>query len=193
MINRRNIILFIPLFLVITFPLWKIPVASFLTPRGGGEENTVQHSGETTHDFAMEHITILQNQNGKKTATIRAARALTGTNKNEFLLELVNADILDKNNEITNIVAELGTYNMETKLLILENNVLINRVAGNQKMMTDYMIYSDADRTIKSPGRTEFIGEAFNIVGGKMDYNIETEQYVLSKRVFCVIGGFIEQ
>ncbi len=193
MINRRNIILFIPLFLFITFPLWKIPVANFLTPRGGGEENKVQHSGDTTHDFAMEQVTILQNQNGKKTATIRAARALTGENKNEFLLESVNADIMDKNNEVTNIIAELGTYNMETKQLILEKNVLINRVTGNQKMMTDYMIYSDVNRTIKSPGRTEFIGEAFNIVGGQMDYNIETEQYVLSKRVNCVIGGFIEQ
>lgn len=193
MINRRNIILFIPIFLVITFPFWKIPVANFLTPRSTGEEGKVQHHTDTTHDFSMEGVIILQNQNGKKTATIRAARALTGDNKNEFLLESVNADIMDKNNDVTNIVAEIGNYNMETKQLILEKNVLINRVSGNQKMMTEYMIYSDVDRTVKSPGRTEFIGEAFNIVGGQMDYNIETEQYVLSKRVHCVIGGFIEQ
>ena len=152
----------------------------------------MQHSGDTTHNFAMEHVTIVQNQNGKKTATIRATRALTGDNKNEFLLESVNADILDKNNQVTNIIAETGNYNMETKQLILEKNVLINRVSSNQKMMTNYMIYSDVDRTIKSPGRTEFIGEAFNIVGGQMEYNIETEQYVLSKGVNCVIGGFIE-
>ena len=32
---NRNIIWIIPLFFIITYPLWSIPVGNFLTPRGG--------------------------------------------------------------------------------------------------------------------------------------------------------------
>ncbi len=189
MINRRNIILFIPIFLFVTFPLWRIPVTKFLAPRVDNEPAGEKHQSGTTHDFEMEGVTILQNQNGKKTATIRAKVAQTGENPNEFVLEWVDADVIGDKSEVTNIIAQTGLYNVDTKLLILEKNVIIRRVEDKQTMRSDYVVYNDKKRTVVSPGKTEFIGEDFNIVGGSMNYDIKTESYRLSKRVHCIIGG----
>ena len=190
LVNKRNFTLFIPLLLVATFPIWKIPVANFLTPRGGEEPENIKNRNTASHDFAMDQVKILQNQNGKKTAVIRANSAMTGDNANEFHLEIVDADIIDKHNQITNVVAETGSYNVNTEILTLRKNVVIKRLEGKQTMYTDYLVYSDKERTVTSPGKTRFVGEAFNIVGGRMDYDIKTDSYKLSKRVNCVIGGF---
>ena len=192
MVNKRNIILFIPIFLVLTFPIWKIPVASFLSPRGGDEPEDIQGRNESSHDFAMDQVKILQNQNGKKTAIIRAKSALTGDNANEFHLESVDADLIDKDNKITNVVAETGSYNVNTEILTLRKDVVITRLEGDRTMYSQLLIYSDKERTVNSPGKVRFVGEEFNIVGGSMVYDIKTDSYQLSNRVKCVIGGFVE-
>lgn len=192
MINKRNITLFIPILLFITFPVWKVPLANFLTPRSSGDShNTAQHN-QGSHDFSMNQVKILQNQDGKKTAIIRAESALSGDNSNEFFLNQVNADILDKNDNITNVVAKRGTYNVKTEILLLDEDVVIHREDGNQVMYSDHLIYSDKDRTVISPGTTRFVGPEFDIIGGMMEYDIKADSYRLSKRVKCVIGGLLD-
>lgn len=193
MINKRNITLFIPIFLVLTYPIWKIPVAAFLSPRGGEEPEEVQGRNETSHDFAMDHVKILQNQNGKKTAIIRAESALTGDNANEFHLETVDADLIDDDDQITNVVAEAGSYNVNTEVLTLRKNVVIKRLDGQQTMYSQLLTYSDKEQLVTSPGKTRFVGKEFDIIGGSMIYNIKTDSYRLSDRVKCVIGGEIGQ
>lgn len=188
MINKRNITLFIPILLVLTFPVWKIPVANFLTPRGGEEPEQVRGKNETSHDFAMDQVKILQNQNGKKTAVIRAQSALTGDNANELHLETVDADLIDEDDKITNVVAETGSYNVKTEILTLRKNVVIKRLEGDQTMYSQLIVYSDKEQKVTSPGTTRFVGKDFDIVGGSMVYNVKTDSYKLSERVKCVLG-----
>lgn len=186
MLNKRNITWIVPLVLFVTFPLWRIPVSAFLAPRGGYDPENEIHDN-VTHDFAMERITITQNQKGRKTALIRSDYAQTGENKNEYFLENVNADIFDKDGNITNVVARLGTYNTLTKNLILEEDVVVTRLEDDQKMYTDYLVYSDEKRTVLSPGKAKFVGEGFKVNGGTMKYYVDDMAYTLKKRVKCVL------
>lgn len=192
MINKRNITLFIPILLVITFPIWKVPLAKFLSPRGVDDNSAESQNTEVNHDFLMHKVKILQNQDGNKTAVIRADSAVSGDNTNEFFLTEVDADILDKNNNITNVVAKHGTYNVKTEMLVLDEDVVIVRAEDKQVMYSDHLIYSDRERTVVSPGTTRFVGPEFDIIGGMMEYDIENDNYRLSKRVKCVIGGIQE-
>ncbi len=192
MLNKRNITLLIPILLVISFPIWKTPLANFLSPRGANENAAETQNDHVSNDFSMDKVKILQNQDGKKTAVIRAESAKSGGNANELFLNKVDADILDKDDNITNVVAQQGTYNVETEMLDLKKDVVIKREEGKQVMYSDHLLYSDKDRTVISPGTTRFVGPEFDIIGGMMEYDIKKDSYRLSKRVKCVIGGLLQ-
>src|SRR6056297_1453875 len=116
MITRRNALWLIPLLLILTFPLWKIPVASFLAPRGGFDSGESSKKNEG-YNFSMDGVTILQSEKGKKTATIHAASAYSGKKDNEYILQKVDADIFDENGNLTKVIADTGNYNIGIKRL----------------------------------------------------------------------------
>lgn len=191
MVNRRNFLWLIPLLLVITFPAWRIPLASFLEPRGGYDPEFGKRDRDK-HNFILDDVIIIQNKTGRKTAEVRAERALTSDTPNEFELTSVVADIFDESNEKVNIRAETGIYNTETRQLTLVENVRVNRAAQNQQLFSDLLYYNDKNRTINSPGKTRLTGNNIEINGGSLDYNIATNQYKLGSRVFCTITGFTQ-
>lgn len=192
MINKRNITLFIPIFFAITFPIWKAPLASFLSPRGADKNSAATADNRTANDFSMNTVQILQSQDGKKSAIIRAESAKSGGNANELFLYKVNADIIGKNDRLTNVAAQEGIYNVITKILLLKKDVIIQREEGKQIMYSDRLVYSDNDGTVISPGTTRFVGPEFDIIGGRMKYDIKQDSYRLNKRVKCVIGGLLQ-
>ena len=61
---HRNTVWLVPLVLILTFPLWRIPVGSFLTVRGDFDSKT-ETSQKDSHNFRMETVKILQNQKGR--------------------------------------------------------------------------------------------------------------------------------
>ncbi len=187
-LNRRNLVWLIPLGLLFTFPVWRLPLASFLEPRGGFDPHFGDRQ-QTTHNFTMERVVILQNQDGLKTAEIRAAEAQTSAVPNEFVLSSVDADLFDEEGNRIHVLARVGVYNTETRQLILRENVRINQVADNQQLFTEELYYFDHDRTIKSPGATRMVGEHVDIKGSSLDYDITTGQYRVGGRVYCVIEG----
>jgi LPS export ABC transporter protein LptC len=189
---HRNSIWLVPLVIIVTFPLWSIPVGTFLTPRGGFDPELKKPS-PPTHDFNMETVKILQNQNGQKTALIRADNARTDRNSDFLLMENVNADIFDENGNITWIVAKKGRYNTATEMLTLIDNVVVNKTVDKQFLYTDLLHYNSENRTISCPGNTRLEGENVEIDGGSLDYDINTSSYVIDKGVICILNGFTEQ
>lgn len=187
-INRRNLIWLIPLGLLISFPLWRMPLASFLEPRGGFDHEFGKRD-DNTHNFVMERVVILQNQNGVKTAEIRAVEAETSDVPQEFVLTSVDADLFDEPGNRINVVAQTGVYNTDSRLLTLRKNVRIDQIAENQQLYSEELFYNDRERTMKSPGRTRLVGEHVEIDGGSLDYNLVTRQYQVGGRVYCVIEG----
>jgi LPS export ABC transporter protein LptC len=189
---HRNTIWLIPLAFFISFPLWSIPVAKFLTPRGGFDPNM---NKETTdhHNFMMETVSIRQNQDGKDTALIHAATARTKPEDlDTVLLETVNAELYDDNGRITLITADNGEYNLQDKGLTLIKNVIVNKTYDKQFLYTDLLIYDSVKRTVKCPGKTRLKNEEADIDGGSLDYDINSQKYIIDNRVKCLINGFIQ-
>jgi len=186
---HRNTVWLVPLILILTFPLWRIPVGSFLTPRGN-PDHTPKNQNKSSRDFNMNSVKILQNQRGKKTALIRASSARTGENPDLLTLETVDADIFDKNGNITHIVSRTGKYNIKTKNLTLIDDVVVNKIHDKQFLYTDLLYYDSNKRTVKCPGHTKLVGENVTIDGGSLDYSMNTSRYDIGGRVYVVLKGF---
>ncbi len=187
-LNRRNLVWLIPALLVITFPVWRLPVGSFLTPRGL-EESSVEPGDEAEHNFVMQKVLIVQNQEGKKTAEIRARQAYTSDKPDEYVLINVDSDLFDDHGDLVNIKAESGIYNTQTRHLILNKKVIVSRVAQNQKLYTDLLHYYDKKRIIDSPVATRMVAENAEITGSSLKYDIVTGQYLIGGRVYCTLGS----
>ncbi len=186
---HRNQVWLIPLLLILTYPLWSIPVGKFLTPRGGVPAQTVIRK-TNQHNFRMESVKILQNQNGKKTALIRAKSARTGDDTDILILETVDADIFDEDGNVTHIVSRTGKYNVKTKALTLSGDVVVNKTRDKQFLYTDLLHYNSDKRTVNCPGKTKLIGENVSIDGGSLDYDINSSRYDIGGRVFVDLEGF---
>ncbi len=186
---HRNQVWLIPLLLILTYPLWSIPIGKFLTPRGGVPVQTVIKK-TNQHNFKMESVKIMQNQNGKKTAMIRAKSARTGDDTDILILETVDADIFDEDGNVTHIVSKTGKYNIKTKALTLSGDVVVNKIRDKQFLYTDLLHYNSEKRTVNCPGKTKLIGENVSIDGGSFDYDINSSRYDIGGRVLVDLEGF---
>lgn len=189
---HRNTIWLIPLAIIITFPIWSTPVGKFLTPRQTVTNQPIKPSGPS-HDFVMETVKILQNQNGVKTAVIRAQSARTDNHNDALLMETVDAEVYDEEGNITTIVSKSGSYNTTTEVLTLIEDVVVHKIKDKQFLYTDLLQYHSGERTIHCPGKTRLEGEDVNINGGSLDYDITTSSYSIGNRVHVILGGFDEQ
>ena len=186
--SRRSFVWLIPAAMILTFPIWRIPVATFLAPRGI-EDQRITTKTEDEHDFVMKQVQIVQNQAGKKTAEIRASQAFTSDKPNEFTLGNVDADLYDEQGGVVNIQAKTGIYNTETKHLVLSKNVIVTRVSENQRLYSNLLHYYENERRIESPGETRMVAENADVKGSSLTYDIVTGAYLIGGRVYCIIGS----
>jgi LPS export ABC transporter protein LptC len=189
MITQRNSIWLIPLFFFLTFPIWRIPVAAFLAPRGGYDPEFASRKADE-HNFVIDNADIMQIEMGQKTADIKAEKALTGKQPNDFILETVDADIFSEDGERTNITARNGLYNTITRQLTLSDDVVVIREKDNFRLYTDLLNYYDETKKVICPGKTKVIGEGVEIRGGSMSYYTRNRTYNVGGRVHTIIQGF---
>ena len=185
-LNRRNLVWLIPVLIIVTFPVWQIPISSFLAPRGL-EESSVDTGTDKEHDFVMQKVLITQNQAGEKTAEIRARQAYTSDKPDEFVLVTIDADLFDDQGDMVNIKADSGIYNTQTRHLILNKNVIVTREADKQQLFTDLLHYYDEKRIIDSPVPTRMVAEGAEIRGSSLRYDIVTGQYLVGGRVSTIL------
>lgn len=186
MTSRRNTLWLVPLVLLISFPLWKIPLAAFLAPRGGLEKATDVQAGKG-YNFAMTDIKILQSEQNQETARIRAALAHSTDIANVYVLEQVDADIIDDNGGITEVLAETGSFNADDKHLELNDNVVISNRVENYTMKTDLLYYNGIDRIVYSPGKSVLQGNGIVITGTSLHHDMNTGVYTIGGRVYCTL------
>jgi LPS export ABC transporter protein LptC len=189
MITRRNSIWLVPLILFVSFPIWRIPVAAFLAPRGGYDPEFANRKVDE-HNFIIYNSDILQNERGRKTAEIKSEKALTGKEPNDFILEIVDADIYNEEGEKTNITARSGIYNTESKQLTLSDDVVVIRQKDNFRLYTDLLYFYNATQKVVCPGKTKVIGDGVEISGGSMSYYVRNQTYNVGGRVHTTIQGF---
>ncbi|TKB26259.1 LPS export ABC transporter periplasmic protein LptC [Desulfopila sp. IMCC35006] len=188
---HRNTIWLVPLIIIVTYPLWSVPVGNFLSPRGSVDPAPIPLHPDN-QNFNMNTVQILQNQKGQKTALVRGRKAHTGVKPNVLVMEFVNADLFDAQGNITKIIANTGEYNTTSKILTLTDDVVINRIHDKQFLYTDLLMYDSEKRTVKCPGKIRLEGKNIEIDGGSLDYDVTSGSYEIGKRVHCIINGFIK-
>ncbi len=189
MINSRNLTWVIPLLLFVSFPLWRPPVADFLSPRGGYDESLANRKLDA-HNFKMEQVHITQSENGATTLVIQARQAHTGTTQDEFELEDVDATITSNTGEETIVVARKGILNKKQALLTLIDDVVLTQLKNNYTLRTDHLIFNDTTNIVNSLGKTRVTGEKIDITGNNLIFNTKTESYDLGGRVRCILSNF---
>ncbi len=189
---HRNTIWLVPLLLMASFPLWSPPLGDFLAPRGSFDETPAAPQDESSHNFNMDKVKVLQNQAGRNTAMVIAASARTDENPELLKLTEVDAEIYDDQGNITHIVAGTGSYNTSNRLLTLTDEVVVHKMHDGQTLYTDLLEYHGQWRTVRCPERVRIVAEQVEIIGGSLDYDIPTQTYEFSEGVHCTLLGFVE-
>lgn len=186
--SGRNLLWLVPLILFVTFPLWKIPLGSFLAPPGGYDAQFSQKR-KLKHNFIMTGVTIIQSDEEVQTATIRAAEAKTTRRRHEYLLTDVDADIIDDDG-VTNVVARTGNYNVLRKRLKLIDDVVVTNRSDNYTMKTELLYYDGVESTVYCPGETQLQGDGITIDGSSFTYDMTKGMYTVGGRVYCNLAGY---
>ena len=189
MISRRNFVWLIPFLLFLSYPLWRIPVSSFLSPRGGYDPSLAQRTLDA-HNFNMDKVRIIQSEDGRTTLEIEAERAFTGKTVDEFNMEEVDAIITGTNNEQTFITSRRGVFDKQTSILTLIDEVVVMKPKDKSELYTDLLIYHNKTHIAHSPGKTQVIGDGFEIRGHNLRVNTLTKAYTIDGRVRCKLTGF---
>ena len=186
MITKRNAIWLVPALLLITFPLWKIPVADYLSPRGGYDVGFSKKQ-EIDYNFFLEGVTINQVENGKQAANISAKRAQSTDIPSQYILTEIAADIIDKKGTTHNIVADEGIYNQQEEKLQLIDNVTITNTTEKFSLSTSRLFYDGKKGILYSPTHTEISGDGITMKGSSFDHDMNTGTYEVGGRVHCTI------
>jgi LPS export ABC transporter protein LptC len=189
MITRRNLTWLIPLLLFVSYPLWRAPVAAFLTPRGEYDPSLANRKLDS-HNFDLKNVRITQSENGQTTLEITAKRAYTGQKKDEFLLDEVDAVIIAQDKEQTFVSARRGVLDKPQAILTLIDEVVVMKPKEKFELYTDLLIYNENTHIAVSPGRTQVLGEKIDITGNGLTFNTLTSAYDLGGRVRCKLTNF---
>lgn len=189
MITRRNLIWLIPVTLFVFYPLWSIPVGTFLSPRGGYDPSLANRKLDT-HNFDLQRVHITQSEEGQVALEIAAQKAYTGEKPDEFLLDEVDAVIIGKDGEQTFITARHGILDKPQSILTLIDEVVVMKPRDKFELYTDKLIYNEVTQIAFSPGRTQVLGEKIDITGNGLTFNAVTKAYDLGGRVRCKLTNF---
>lgn len=182
--NLRNWLWLLPLLLFITSPLWKPPVAAFLTPRGGyNPKLAMPQESSPTQNFIMDAVVITLTSEGKEEWQIDADRAYTGKNDHEIEMESVSAMYIGKEKEPINITSRKGRYHLNDRHLTLIGKVVVTKPTKNQQLFSELLHYYDATKMVVSPGRVDLRSPDLNLTAGRMDYDLASEGYDFGDRV----------
>ncbi len=188
MITRRSLIWLIPACLIITYPLWKIPIISFLTPPGT-YDTSLTEKRKLQHSFKMGKVTITQSEKGKQTAHIVASKAFSAKKPFTFTLENIVADIVSDSGSVTKITANSGTYYQKEERIRLQGDVVIDNRAEKYTMQTDLLFYNGSTRFIRSPRPTCLKGDGITIEGSAFSHDMKNSTYQVEGRVHSTIAA----
>jgi LPS export ABC transporter protein LptC len=184
-LKTRLIILLIPLVLVLASPLWWPLAADFLRPRGDFAQTPVRP--EEQKHFALEEVFFTQSRDGRQEWEITASRLTTiAERENELRLEKVEALLSGEGESRLLISSDHGVYNMDTLMLTLTEDVLVDMSNGHE-LRTDLLRYHERERMVKTEAPVRLDGPDLEIQGKGMVYDLATGSYEVGGPVSVVL------
>lgn len=187
--NPRNLLWLLPLLLFVTSPTWHPALSRFLTQRGGYnlKLTAVPQTDSAMENFVMDRVAITMTSQGMEEWQIDAERAFTGTQEHEIDMEGVKANYIGTKHEPINIQSHKGMYRIDTRFLVLSDQVKVNKPTQNQLLLSERLEYDDTTKKLVSPGKVYIQTQDMKIDAGQMNYDAKTEDFDFTKRVKVIL------
>ena len=188
--DPRNLLWFVPLAALLTFPLWKPLAADFLNPVR--QEITNSLSSLTNirdlNSSDMADVEFEQNKNGSREWLLTASRLTRSEGDPDLRFENVKAVFFSstEGREEARVKSRNAVYNPDTQKITLKGKVVINNNAGYE-MQTDAIEYLAAEKKIRTTSAVNILGNNIKVSGNRLVYDTITGNYSLNGNVVCRI------
>lgn len=183
--GSRNLLWGIPLVLLLSSPLWKPALESFLSPHG----HLKIKKGESVEDksFDLTDIQLTRYENGQLDLVLNAGKVQSGQSGMDVLqLVDVNALLMAKGRERAHISGGEGFYDGEKRILTLVDDVKVI-VENKYELQADALRYLIDYKTVKTATDIFFKSRDFSVRGSGMSYNLESGAYRVGGRLACKV------
>lgn len=185
--GSRNILWLLPLFLLVTSPLWKPSVVDFLAPRGDFDVESVMPV--TARSFVMTEVRMDRWLHGEPDMLLAASRVQSGRwDDNDFFLIDIDVRLFADGAEKAHIAGGEGMYEAVQEILTLVDDVTVE-VEDEYVLSTDALRYLVKYKTMKTAAGILFETEGAVVRGGNMRYNLESGAYRVGGGVVCDLNS----
>jgi LPS export ABC transporter protein LptC len=191
MIKVRNLFWFISLLLLLTYPVWRSPIAHFLEPPGEIPGGEVQKT-KLPRSLDMEGVNFSQFIDGVREWHIAAAGLHAENAENDLYLEQVRAQFTGTQSTAaeslpeTNIRCGRSSYEREKNLLTLQENVVVTTEDGYE-MHTALLRYLEDTRQLHADSGVRIHGRGVIVEGRELVYNIDSQYLQVTGQVVAEI------
>ncbi len=188
--DPRNLLWFVPLAALLTFPLWKPLAADFLNPVRQEITNSVSSltNIRDLNSSDMADVEFEQNKNGSREWLLTASRLTRSEGDPDLRFENVKAVFFSstEGREEARVKSRNAVYNPDTQKITLKGKVVINNNAGYE-MQTDAIEYLAAEKKIRTTSAVNILGNNIKVSGNRLVYDTITGNYSLNGSVVCRI------
>ena len=188
--DPRNLLWFVPLAALLTFPLWKPLAADFLNPVRQEITNSVSSltNIRNLNSSDMADVEFEQNKNGSREWLLTASRLTRSEGDPDLRFENVKAVFFNstEEREEARVKSRNAFYNPDTQKITLKGKVVINNNAGYE-IQTDAIEYLAAEKKIRTTSAVNIQGSNIKVSGNRLVYDTVTGNYSLKGNVVCRI------
>jgi len=188
--DPRNLLWFVPLAALLTFPLWKPLAVDFLNPVRQEITNSVSSltNIRDLNSSDMADVEFEQNKNGSREWLLTASRLSRSEGDPDLRFENVKAVFFNstEEREEARVKSRNAFYNQDTQKITLKGKVVINNNAGYE-IQTDAIEYLAAEKKIRTTSAVNIQGNNIKVSGNRLVYDTITGNYSLNGSVVCRI------
>ncbi len=174
----RNLLWFIPLVLLLGWPLYGGVLREFLAPPELGHA-ALRAGASPGRRFVMEGVRLYQDLAGERQWRIETPTLRTGPAGDELLLAAVEAVLFREGREHLFIVAGRGRYDSVGEILYLDDQVQLREEAGFI-LVTPSLSYHEGQRRVRGRAGVEINTPELRVRGREFDYDLVGGRYLLS-------------
>ncbi len=183
----RNKIWFLPLVIVLLYPLWGNPVKKFLSVKVERMDFIRAMIDNENPQFRMEDFTLYQTGNGKLELKLAADAVLSGDpGSSEYRLEGVRCLLYGEDDKETLITGGEALYVAKQKLITIVDDVVVNSNSGEFTLETDALRYFTFYKVVKTATPVVLQNKDGTVRGNSLMYNMQTGAFRVTGDVKCV-------
>jgi LPS export ABC transporter protein LptC len=190
MFKVKNLFWFIPLLILLTYPLWQQYVADFLRP--ADDINVSVEGAEAGRYLTMQGVAFSQCNKGRQEWRINASSLYSEKEEKDLRLESVRAVFFNdpasdgEPGKATNIRSSRARYEKAKQLLTLNDDVVVITASGYE-LRTETLYYREDLRRMSAFSGVAVTGKGLSLTGREMAYELDSQYLVVDGQVTAEI------